>query len=808
MVKKWIDSSYEDYRIPDVENLNPEEKKAMGYFVSVAQGIYSAYLRDAASVGVGASDNIHLNRQYGEGWVDVDKVKGWLVGEEKYPSSGVISQMTQRVEKTWQKKLMQGVDSLSWEPVSIAPKLKAAISRLVDIDYDISADPVDFMSRDEEMDRKSHAMVWKEYGDFIREFALSTGTPVEEPEFIPSSLEELEVYAENDGFKPAYCADIETLIKYTFEFSDYEDIHERHLNDLIDNGYIGMRVTRDPNSLRPYLEYIAPDDGGVQAVSNDDYKKSEYGWHYTLETVSSLLSYGVDKKLLKGVAQKYNGWHTNPKLSEEEFDDTTRWMNFKVSVMHFAFIDCDLEYRKTYVTKNGKKRVKPQVKDWGKVYDTPNLKTYTVKSRVAREGSWVVGTEICYNYGVISNQAREDDRDVRIPYIFFKLPYTSIMERIRPFIDDFYFGLKKLENAMVMAMNDGVAINVAMLTHLKTGEGKSVPWMDTIKFLRSMNVLPYFQSPTGKYEGGAINPVQKISGGIATAIQDYIGIMDHALRMIHEVTGINPFSMGANPTSQTQVTTAQMMMNATSDILRPMIRAGFKMKERSSEVLNLMIHTFCDDAGYMKKAYGGILSENSIRRISIAKHNGMRMGISLRVRPNDAEKQDILQAANTALEAGFIDMPMKIYITAQLMAGANLKRLALKLSYEIKKSKERQAYEQQQAIRAQSEGNIQHEQAKQQTMLMEKKLQAEMESSITKAKTEGELLVVKEKGKEERKTVITKILEQAMADEELRQQIINEIKESDGDIGQAAGQAAPQAEPAPMGGEAAAAGVL
>jgi len=680
----------------------------------------------------------------------------------------------------------------------------------VDIDYDVSADAIDFMSREKELDEQSLAMVWKDYGEFIRGYAQSTGVPMEEPEFIPSSIEELEVFVENDGYKPAYCADVEQLVKYTFEFSDFDDIREKHISDLVDNGYVGMRITKDPNSKRPYVEYISPEDGGCQAVSNNDYKNAEYGWHYTLETVSKLLSYGVDKDLLQGVAQSYNGWHTNATLKTEEFKDSSRWMNFKVSVMHFAFIDCDLEYRKTYVSKNGKTRVESQVKDWGKVYKSNNLKTYTVKGRVAREASWVVGTKVAYWFGTISNQAREDDRDVHIPYIFYRQPYTSIMERIRPFIDDFYFGLKKLENAMVMAMNDGIAINVAMLTHLKTDEGKPVPWMQTIKYLRSLNVLPFFQSPTGKYEGGSISPIQKIQGGIETAIRDYIGIMDHALRMMHEVTGINPFSLGANPTSDTQVSTAQMMMEATSDILRPMIRSVFRMKERSAKVINLMVHSFCDDEAYMKKAYGGILGENSIRRLSIAKKDGARMGVKLKVRPNDIEKQDIQQAANMALEAGFIDMSMKIYITAQLMAGSNLKRLAIKLGYEIKKKKEFDAYEQQQTMKAQSEGNIQHEQAKQETMMLEQKIIAEKEVSVNAAKIEGELMVVREKGIEERKNIITKILEQAMADDRVKEQIINEIIKDDEAIGQIAGQPAGDEETAtaPMGGEGAGDGLL
>lgn len=809
-MEKIIDKDYEAYRIPEVEMVAPDEKNGSEYFLDVAKGLYSAYVRDQTSISPADLPWIELNRNYSEGWVDTDKIKSWVNGQEKYPGLESLSSQTREVERGWAKKTQTAMDNMSWEPVSIIPKMMAHISNLSDIDYDISADAIDFMSREREHDEKSQSMVWKDYGEYLRRYSQMTGVPIDEPQFVPSSLEELEVFTENDGFKPAYAADLEMLLKYTFDMGGYDDISEEHVLDLVTNRMIAMRMEKDVNSGRVVPVHVDIADAFCQNSKQNDHSDSEYAGYYDQVSVSTLMSAGVPEDTLKGVAKYYCGKLGNPSLSESELNDSKRWMNFKVCVMHFAFIDCDVEYRKRYTTSNGKVRVETQHGDeWGKVYDLPNKKTYTVRGRVARGASWVVGTEAVYNYGVVSNQPREDDRDVKLPYIFIRLPYTSIIERVRPFVDDFYFGLKKLENAMMQAMNDGIALNVAMLTHLKGSDGKNQHWLETIKFLRSLNVLPFYQSPTGRYEGGSPNPVQKIQGGIESALRDYVGIMDNALKMIHEVTGINPFTLGASPNVNTQVTTAQMMHNATSEVLRPIIRANYKMKERGANIAAMMVHTFADDESYMKQSYGGILGEQSIRRLAMAKRDGVRMGIRLHLRPTDEQKQSLREAVRIAAERGELEMPMVIYLEDKLAAGANLTKIGLKLSYEIRKKKEEDAYLQQQNMQAQSQGNQQLEQAKQETLMMEKTLEAELDANREAAKTEREKEVAKIRGIEDRKNVVANLLGGVMDDERVRKKIIDEILESDESTEQLTGGEPPtQAEPSAMGGNASAEGVL
>lgn len=792
-----VDKTFEGRRIPNIEYVNPADKNSPEYYRDVLMGFYSAYIRGTTGISYNDVGVFSENRAYGMGKHNTDEVKTFLTGKTQYPTDGVLSTFSTNQRKSIVDMARKAWDNIDWSPISPMPKIKAINSKLTDIDYDVIADPIDPFSRERDLDKKSYAMFFADFQDFLRRFADNAGIPLDEPDFVPASPEEMEMYIASEGFKTTESMDLEMLMKYTFEFSDYQEISRQHNDDIQDFGIKAMKVVKDPNSGRFYVDYVDPAEAFVQASKYNDYRDSEYAGEFTSVTVSKLRAYGATDRQLKAAMKYYSGWNGNIEVSDE-FDNLAinrledDYFNMKVCVISGAWIDCDKEYRKNYTDNRGNKRTVPQSGDeWGKVYNNPNRKTTTHNVRVVRQGNWVVGTDFVYGYGKMTNQPREEDRNVMLPYVFYRLPYTPIVEACKPFIRGLQTGWAKLQNALVVAMNSGYAINISMLNNLTHGKDK-IDWYDAVKLMRGMGVLPFSQSFTGRYEGGAVTPVTPIQGGIGEMLKDAISIMELNMNNIYTFTGMNPLQMAEQTDPNMPVRTSQMMLNAANDVLKPYVRASFKIKQSSARIINAMLATAMGDEGYMNRAYGGVLGKAAVKRLALSKKTGAEFGINLRVRPTDEEKQRLFNAADMALQAQLIDVAIHNYIVEHVAAGANLKRMRMYLSYMIQKEKERKAQEQKDIIKSQSEGVIQQRQVEMQAEQAKSQFKAQGEIAVEREKQKLEIEKNKKLEVEKR---VTAIMSEMAKDETQRENLLkiaqNEAAISTTDEG--AGTASPDA---------------
>ena len=806
------DDSYKDHAIPDGQSMNPSEKDGK-YYLGMMQGFYSAYTGGRTGISFADTERIVRNRAYGRGAHDTTRFVTYLTGKKSYPdgdasnlSNSKDSKLVELAGKAWEQ--------VNFTPISPIPKIKAINSRLSDIDYDVVADAVDPLSRDREMDRKAYAMFFADHQDFIKEYSEAAGIPVDEPEFVPESPEEMEVFAQEDGFKALHAMHQEMLMKYSFEQGDWQEIRRQHNDDVQDTGFIGLYVTKDPNSGRMYPEYVDVGSAFVQYSEHNDFRDSEYAGHFRPVTISQMISWGASQKQVLGAVKYYNGRYGNSKLDDiDSFTQlTSSHRNMKVCAMNAAWIDCDIERHKHYVDRLGQKRVKAQVgADWDKTHNGNNGRTVDTRKRLVREAVWVVGTDFMPSFGVMVNMPWKDDREVMLPYCFYRLPYTPMVEICIPFVDGLNLAWFKLQNAMLVASNSGHAVNVSMLQNLKTGTNERLSWVDAIKVFRGIGVLPFMQSFSGRYEGGAVNPMVKIQGGIGEAMQECITMMDVNMNNIHTFTGMNPLQLAEQTDPRTPTRTSQMLMDASNDVVKPYVRAAFKVKEDAARVLSARVYSCSHDSGYMRRAYGGILSDAAIKVLGMAKREGARYGVSLRVRPTDDEKMGMREAANIALQAQLIDPAVHNYILEQVAAGSNFKRLRMFLTYKMEKERERKHLEQQALIREQSEGNMRLEQAKQQTLQMESELRLH---SDTTAEERKQAQVRETNRQSEVEKRVTKIIEEmAKADanrEELIKMVKDERKDWPEDIVQAAqtpaGEGGPDGQP--PAGEDAGAGAL
>jgi hypothetical protein len=765
-----VDEKYKDKYLPNVESKNPYEKDEV-YCLEMLQGFYGAYLRGGTGISFKDRAQIAINRSFGRGEHDTTNIKTFLTGGQRYPSSGVFSSFSQQNDKTLVELSKKAWNNIDWSPISPMPKIKAIVSKISDIDYEVSCDAIDPYSKDKEMDKKAYTMFMSKFGDWMQMFANNAGVPLDTPDMLPESDEEMDMMAAEDGFKAIYAMHQEILLEYSFRAGDYDEIRSQHVDDIFENGIIGMRIEKDPNSGRFYPVYVDIENSFIQSSKYSDFKDSEYAGEFESITISQMISYGASQQDVLGAMKYYSGWMGNISVPDnfEYADMTTRHNNMRVSVIRGAWIDSDIYRYKNYTNRFGRKRyVEQEGKDWGRVYDQANLKTTENRGRVLRQGCWVVGTDFVYGYGKVSNQPREDDRDVRLPYVFYKLRQKAMVEQCIPFINQLQIGWSKLQNAFIVAMNSGHAVNVSMLQNLTYGSDK-LDWYDALGVMRGIGVLPFSQSFSGRYEGGSVSPITPIQGGVGAMLQECISMMEMSMNNIHSFTGLNPLQLGEGGDPNMPVRTSQMMMNATNDVLKPFIRASFKVKEEGAKVLNAMLATCVQDKEYMKRAYGGILSEASIITLGEAKKHGARYGLNLRVRPTDEEKRNLVEMAKIAMQAGLITPDINMYIKEKVLEGANIKRVRRWLSYKVEKERQRKHQEQLQVVKQQTDGNQQHEAMKQQTLQMENQMKYEGEAAMKDMQAK----IDKEKEQERRLTVM---MQEAMKMDEMKEIILNEAR--------------------------------
>ena len=764
------DKKYKDSYLPNVETINPSDKEDRQYYVEMLQGFYGAYLRGGTGISFSDRSSIAINRSYGRGQHDTTNIKTYLTGSEQYPSSGAFSALTQSNDKTLVELSSKAWENVDWTPISPLPKIKSIVSKLADIDYEVSCDAVDPVSKDKEMDDKAYTMFFAKHQDWLKTFANNAGIPIDEPEFIPESDEEMEMFMAEDGFKAIYAMQQEIIMEYSFQHGDYEEIRSQHVDDIFENGKMALKIEKDPNSGRFYPRYVDIENAFIQSSKYSDFRDSEYAGEFDSITISQMISYGASKEDALGAMKYYSGWSGNITVPDnfEYADITSRHNNMKVCVVRAAWIDNDIYRYKNYTNRFGRKRFKEQAgKDWGRLYDQPNMKTSEIRGRVLREGNWVVGTTFVFGCGKVSNQPREDDRDVKLPYIFYKLRQKPMVEQCIPFINGLQIGWSKLQNAFIVAMNSGHAVNVSMLQNLTYGQDK-LDWYDALKVMRGVGVLPYSQSFSGRYEGGAVTPITPIQGGVGQMLAECVQVMELNMSNIHSFTGLNPLQLAEQPNADTQVRTAQMMQNATNDVLKPFIRAGFKVKQDGAKVLNAMLSTCVQDKAYMKRAYGGILSEAAIETLAMAKKNGARYGMNLRVRPTDDEKRSLIEMANVAMQSELITPDMNMYVKEKVLEGSNIKRIRKWLSYKIEKERQRKHMEQMQVVKQQTDGNQQLEQMKQQTIQLENQMKYQGEGMLVQGKANADMKLEKERR-------LTEVMKKVVDDERYRDMILNTV---------------------------------
>jgi len=343
----------------------------------------------------------------------------------------------------------------------------------------------------------------------------------------------------------------------------------------VDPAYFIHSYTEDPNmndlSYAGHIKRISIQE--LKRVAGDQFTEQEY------------------EKIARDVQYKYSN---NPsRLGYSVYDRYTQRMIFGydeyiVEVMDFEFMSVDDVYYESKESRFGnvgfyfKGEVYTPARE--SIYDR---EPYKMSYATVYGGSYIVGTEMIYNYGLKKNIPRNvhDITRARMSYS----PIAVNMRRLQPksmvasvigFADQLQITHLKIQQAIAKAKPDGLIIDVEGLENVQLGKGGDLQPLE-IQDIYEQTGIFYYRSKNP--EGGFQNPpIRSIENQIRN-INELIALYNHYLRMIRDATGLNEVVDGSTPKSDALVGVREQAISASNNATYDITHASMVLFKKVCE---------------------------------------------------------------------------------------------------------------------------------------------------------------------------------------------------------------------------------
>jgi glycerol-3-phosphate cytidylyltransferase-like family protein len=638
---------------------------------------------------------------------------------------------------------MKGYMNINWDVFSVMPKFLRVVEGMMEqTNHQVVATAVDPSSTDEREAAKldmQYRMKFKETLDYVDK-AMGIDRS---GEYVPESMEELNLYEGAGGFKLAKETEIEQAVDYTFYISEWPEIKKKLIRDGCVINCMGTKDFTDQYTKKVRTRYVDPKVFIGQYSKHWDHRNMEYGGEIIQVPISDLrkLNPDIKESVLRELANQYNGIAGNSTIATLSFNEEGKngtYDSLLVDVMDVEWMSVDSEYKTKRKSPDGTENV--YTEEWGKVYDTEKKKTDKFDIKVVYKCKWIIGTDEVYDFGLQYDIPRPGKKEVELSYHLYKLPGRSLVSISEPNIHQMCLAFYKLQNAIAMASPPGIAIEFTSLQNMKLGANKLEP-LDLLKIRRQTGDLLY-KATTHKgipNTPGSFKPIQELQGGIGQQLQEFLAIFQFNTEAIRELTGINQIADASAPNPEISVGGSEMALAATNNALRPIYSAYVKIKERTATNISLRVQLLI---AHNKEAYKGYMPVIGTVGVQIMSAGAdvvdADYSIKYECKPTEKRKEVIRQAAISAMSPdrdGVIGIELPDFLMIErLLEGGSLKYAEAFLNYKSKKNKERQQNLQKE--------NMQLDKQREQEAIQ---LKDQLNRSLEQAKVESEIKVYEAK---------------------------------------------------------------
>jgi len=700
--------------VSDVEKISYE------YGLKVAQAIEREWFGNEQGTNRWHSNtyNFHNLRLYARGEQSVQKYK------DELSINGDLSYL-----------------NLDWKPVPIISKfVDILVNGMTQRNYDInvySQDPFGVSKRTNYMQSILKDMRSKELNDFVLDnFGINLYS--NDPDKLPETEEELKLHMQLTYKQGIELAE-EQALNVLLEGNQYDLIRRRFYYDLATIG-IGAVKSNFNTSEGVTIDYVDPanlvyshtdspyfDDiyyvGEVKTIPINELVKQFP--HLTEEDLNELIS----KK-----SNKNNYTFTNRK--ERERDDNT------VEVLYFNYKTYMNEVYKFKTTSTGSE--KAIQKDDS--FNPPNTLEggYEKVSRSIEclyDGAMVLGTDKLLKWEMAKNMLRpkSDYTKVKMNYSIvaprmYDGKIDSLVKRITGFADMIQLTHLKIQQVLSRMTPDGVYLDADGLAEIDLGNGTNYNPQEALNmYFQTGSVIGRSFTGDGDQNPGKI-PIQEIHGGqgAGNKMQALIGNYNYYLQMIRDVTGLNEARDGSNPDKYSLVGVQKLAAANSNVATRHVLQSGLFLTASLAECLSLRISDVLEHSPTKDAFIRGIGVHNVATLEEISQLHLHDFGIFIELAPDEEEKQVLENNIQMALQQQIIDLEDAI----DLREIKSIKLANQVLKIRRKKKLERDQQMQQENIQAQSQANIQAQQAAAQSEAQKQQALSQSQIQLEQAKTE------------------------------------------------------------------------
>lgn len=453
--------------------------------------------------------------------------------------------------------------NMDWTPLGIGSKFVSSLVSdiLTDFTFDVKA--IDATSMSKRKDEKTKVLANFYNRDTIKEIEEVSGINIAENEFIPESLEEVELHM-NITYKQSVEIAMKQIIMYNLELSNYPNqIRENVLTDLITAGLGAVRVSFDPN-YGVVIRYVDAENFVFSESSKPNMQGIQWAGEMRWMSIGDIrrLSKGkFNKEQLEELYKSHNGRWNNSSFYQEysgNFNNSTSYNTDEyffdtlvVPVLDFAFKTENRDKIKITKSKAGERRYKKK----DTYTPSENAKNVEVEESVYEcvyEGMYILGTDYIFNYGLMRNMVRpyQSLTKVELPYKvyapkFFNMTNKSLMELIRPYIDNINIAYLKMQQTIAKSHPQITVIDIEGWLNISMG-GKDWSPLELQDVFDATGIV-YTKS---RGENGEFIPSPVQSFASAVNFDPYINAINFNMQMIRETIGFTPEREGVTASKQ------------------------------------------------------------------------------------------------------------------------------------------------------------------------------------------------------------------------------------------------------------------
>jgi len=671
------------------------EKMSYDYGLSVARAIETEWFHvDRGSNRYRSNQNdFHKLRLYARGEQSIQKYK------DELSINGDLSYL-----------------NLDWKPVPIIPKfVDIVVNGIAERMYDVKAysqDPFGVSKRTEYMESILSDMRTKKISEFTEQaFGMSL---LDNPkESLPDSKEELDLHM-SLTYKQAVELAEEQAISVLLEGNDYELIKKRFYYDITTIG-IGAVKTSFNTSEGVTIDYVDPADLVYSYTESPYFDDIYYVGEVKMIPVNELvkqfphLTESDLADIVKNKSYHKSNYHnSNYNLNEED--------NNKVQVLYFNYKTYMNEVYKVKETSTGADKVLAKDDTFNPPQDMEGEYGKLQRSvECLYEGALILGTKKLLKWEMSKNMMRpkSDFTKVKMNYAIvaprmYKGRIESLVGRITGFADMIQLTHLKLQQVMSRMVPDGVYLDADGLAEIDLGNGTNYSPQEALNmFFQTGSVIGRSFTSEGDMNPGKI-PIQEIQSGSGSGkMQTLIQTYNYYLQMIRDVTGLNEAKDGSTPDKYSLVGVQKLAAANSNTATRHILQSGLFLTKEVCQCLSMRVSDILEYSPTANAFIQQIGSHNVATLKEMSQLHLYDFGIFIELMPDEEEKAMLENNIQQALSQQGIDLEDAI----DLREIKSIKLANRLLKIRRKKKKEEDQKMQQENIKAQSEANIQAQNA-------------------------------------------------------------------------------------------------